>query len=299
MAGSKILQDYPLLIPYQIDFQISSTGKNINNPKQHDVRWKFGFVNLRSLISGETGASCRGIELDIHLIWSISSGKYFIYLNEIPFYLGVVPSRTMSKLEISFPLPENIFPGKHQISLKSYAVDMPGEAQFDMQFDGQHYSSFYKIFEIGGARMVDYYRATLKNMLDMGILSPNPYGGGGGGTNAQIAPAHYDSSTNLGRSNMPPNQFATSQPQHEMRMEYNRQPTYNSERQTSYQTMPSMGQENEEDLMNFNDEESTISGLTMDTFEGDETNFMYNHLNSRLQDYSTYGNTSRRTQMVI
>lgn len=281
------MQDYPLLIPYQIDFHSPRKGK-----KHHDMRWRFGFVNLRSLISGKTGASCRGLELDIHLVWSSVSGKYFVYLNDVPFYQGDVPSRIMNDFTISFSLPDYAFPGNHQIDLT--IVEMPpNELQFGMQFDGQHYSSFCRIFEIGDARMLDYYRATLDDMIDKGILSADPYPGRGGRgerTNDnrhranQNAPAHYNCSTRFEHSNNSPNQYATSQPQHTM--QNNRQSTYKSERKISPKTIAPVTQENDKDLMNFADEESIISDLTLESDETDVTVSRY--LDSRLQNHPAY-----------
>jgi len=190
MSRPTILQDYPLLIPYQIDFHTSTTGKHISLTKRH-VAYRFGFVHLQSLVSGETGVSCRGLELEIHLIWSIASGKYVIYLNKIPFRQNVVPSRMTSKFEVSFSLPENAFPGSHQIYLKSYATTVgisPQEPQFDLHFDGQRYTNFYRIFEIGGAKMVGHYRATLDDMVDKGVLSST--GGTGRPKAAARVPSH-------------------------------------------------------------------------------------------------------------
>jgi len=287
--SSRILQDYPLLIPYQIDFHPSSTGK-----KHHDMRWRFGFVNLQSLLSGETGASCRGLELDIHLIWSSASGKYFVYLNDVPFYQGDVPSHIMNDFTVSFSLPEYAFPGNHHIDL-TVAGMPPNELQFSMQFDGQHYSSFCRIFEIGDARMLDYYRATIDDMVDKGILSSDPYRGGGRGerTNenrhhanqTQNVPAHYKCSTYFEHSNNSPNQFATtSQPQHTM--QNNRQSTHKNERKISAETITPVTQESDKDLMNFADEESIISDITLES--GEMGVPMSNYIDSRLQNYPVY-----------
>jgi len=78
----------------------------------------------------------------------------------------------VSKFELSCTLPENAFPGNHQIYLKAFAttVGIPaGETQFDMHFDGQRYVAFYRIFEIGGGRMLGNYGGALDILVEKGL----------------------------------------------------------------------------------------------------------------------------------
>jgi len=172
---SSLTQDYPIHIPYQVDFYTTTVGNYIDATKRH-VRWKFGFAHIPSIADGETGVSCRGVEIEIHLIWSVISGKFVIYVNEIPLHKQESKSFTiMNRFQYSFILPENILPGMNQIFISVWAavLDVPrGKSQCTMTFNGQSFHKFFRIFELGGVRMNRIYGNALNNAIDKGQVRP-------------------------------------------------------------------------------------------------------------------------------
>jgi len=168
MQRLSLTQDYPVLIPYQVDFHTTTVGKHISLTKRH-VRWKFGFAHIQSLLKGESGVSCRGVELEIHLIWSVASGKYVIYLNKIPLQQQLKASGMVNKFQFSCVIPESALPGMHQLCMTVWATPAtvpPGEVQCNLSFDGQSFHEFFRIFELGSARMTRIYGNVLNNMVE-------------------------------------------------------------------------------------------------------------------------------------
>jgi len=76
------------------------------------------------------------------------------------------------------------------VCIKAFAttVGIPaGETQFDMHFDGQRYVEFYRIFEIGGGRMLGNYGGALDTLVERGLVANSEKAqqcGGGSGDGA-------------------------------------------------------------------------------------------------------------------
>ena len=161
-----MIREYPVLIPYQVDFQTSTTGKHISLTKRN-VRWRFGFANISALRQGKTGVECRGFEMEISLVWSVTSRKHFIYFNNILIdqNLNKNVNRSATRLDHSFEIPEHIFPGTHTIHITAWSttVGIPSQVnQFSLYLDGQEYNQFMNIFELGGAKMMQMYGKALQ-----------------------------------------------------------------------------------------------------------------------------------------
>lgn len=175
---SNIFREYPILIPYQIDFNTTGVGKHIRQTKRH-CTWRFGFIHIPSLLDNKTGVACRGIELEVQLVWSVTSRKHILYLNKIPIHqtvpssssLAVVPSQ---RFEDSVFVPEEVLPGGHVIHVTAWALGFghhSHDKQFTLRFDGQSYNSFSRIYEIGSLEMKRKYATALakaKEKLDNG-----------------------------------------------------------------------------------------------------------------------------------
>jgi len=69
MSHVNMDQEYPIIIPYKIDRSIENTGRHLAITKRH-YRCRFGFAHIPSIFQGESGVGCRGVEMDIHVIWS-------------------------------------------------------------------------------------------------------------------------------------------------------------------------------------------------------------------------------------
>ena len=175
------MRDYPVLIPYQIDFQTTTVGKHIKQTKRH-VIWRFGFAHVPSLLNNQTGVTCRGYELEVHLIWSVASGKHVLYMNNILVYQTAPGSSSVTNKIISIPsqkfdqaiyVPEHILPGGHTIHIIAWALGFGShtttDKQFILSFDGQSYNHFCPIYLLGSPWMMKKHNVALKkgkNKLD-------------------------------------------------------------------------------------------------------------------------------------
>ena len=63
--------DFPILIPYQIDFQTRTIGKHISLTKRFYV-WKFGFAHVSQVKSSHKKSICSD-EYDFGLGWLIEN----------------------------------------------------------------------------------------------------------------------------------------------------------------------------------------------------------------------------------
>jgi hypothetical protein len=160
-------KEYPVLIPYKIDFSTRTVGKHIRQTKRH-VNWRFGFAHVPSLLDGKTGTACRGIEMDVHVIWSVASGKHEMYLNgqlvhhKLHSKIAVIPTQ---KFDYSVNVPENIIPGMHVMHVTAWALGLgehSNENQFRFEFDGENYKHFFGIFELGLPNMMFEYSKPLE-----------------------------------------------------------------------------------------------------------------------------------------
>lgn len=170
----RFYRDYPILIPYQIDFNTTTVGRHIRQTKRH-VTWRFGFTHIPSvLLDNKTGVACRGLELEIHLVWSVASGKQVLYLNNVLLHqtfpasssshaMKVVPSQ---RFEHSMYVPEEIVPGGHVIHITAWALGFGSHGspdnQFSMTLDGQNYRDFYPMYKLGSPEMRNKYSVALE-----------------------------------------------------------------------------------------------------------------------------------------
>lgn len=170
---SAIKRDYPILIPYQIDFNTTTVGKHIRQTKRH-VTWRFGFAHIPSLLEKKTGVACRGIELDIHLVWSVASRKHVLFMNNTLVHqtmpssaIAIIPSQ---RFEHSLYVPEEILPGGHVIHIEAWALGFGSHAdperQFTMMFDGQNYRTFSPVYLLGSPRMMHTYSLAIQKAQD-------------------------------------------------------------------------------------------------------------------------------------
>ena len=67
-------------IPYQVDHTNQNVSKTLGFSKKR-VSFKFGLANAASLAEGKTGAQCRGSEHEVVFVWSLKSGKRWLYLD--------------------------------------------------------------------------------------------------------------------------------------------------------------------------------------------------------------------------
>ena len=185
-STSIVKREYPILIPYQIDFNTTTVGRHIRQTKRH-VTWRFGFVHIPSLLEKKTGVACRGIELDIHLVWSVASRKHVLFMNNLMVHqttpssaIAVVPSQ---RFEHSLYVPEEILPGGHVIHIEAWALGFGSkstpERQFTMTFDGQNYHTFSPVYLLGSSQMMNKYSLAIQKAQDK--LSKESLTGSGSG----------------------------------------------------------------------------------------------------------------------
>ena len=72
-------ETYPF-VPYQVDYSVKNVSKMVGFSKKR-VTFKFGFANPKSLAEGLTGPACRGSEHELVFIWSLTSGKRQLLLD--------------------------------------------------------------------------------------------------------------------------------------------------------------------------------------------------------------------------
>ena len=169
--------DYPVLIPYAVDFSVSSVGSIIKQTKRKFV-WRFGFTHIPSLLQGKVGVECRGFELELKVIWSCTSGHLEIFLNN-----EVVHSQSRAShlklenhLQYMFFIPEPIFRGGHSIKVEAFALafgEQASEHQYSMFFDGQEYGDFLSICDLGTEKMLEEYAEALDRIKVSDLLETN------------------------------------------------------------------------------------------------------------------------------
>mmetsp|Transcript_125 Transcript_125/g.166 ORF Transcript_125/g.166 Transcript_125/m.166 type:complete len:412 (+) Transcript_125:88-1323(+) len=164
--------DYPVRIPYQIDLSVETTGKHLPITKRQ-IRCKFGFAYIPALLDGRTGVDCRGVEFELHLKWSLASGKHFLYFNDDLVYESVAAHRTQ-KFEHSFEVSEHIFPGGHMVHVVAWLTASSSSPYFRLYFNGQEYEQFLKMFELGSKKMFEAYGNALEAALSNGRVALHP-----------------------------------------------------------------------------------------------------------------------------
>jgi len=136
---------------YQIDCSVGSSGKRVSVTKRR-VRWRWGIVNEDTLASDATGVQCRGYEHEVALTWSLTSGKRLVLLDgeEVHYSTG---RRTEGKFQYSWTSSGL---GNHVFTVIAFAVtpimSTPSFKQFDFLINGQSYSDFHDINELGAPK---------------------------------------------------------------------------------------------------------------------------------------------------
>jgi len=126
---------------YQIEFNAVAAGKTIAMSKRH-IRWRFGFPNAEAIDSGKTGTACRGVEHEVTVVWSVTSGKRRIMADHQQIHVSVNRS---GGLEYSWVMSDNVV---IRIVAQSTASSSNGR-QYDLFVNGQSYFSVPKVFELG------------------------------------------------------------------------------------------------------------------------------------------------------
>ncbi|KAL3799254.1 hypothetical protein HJC23_012979 [Cyclotella cryptica] len=146
--------------PYQIEFSVTSTGKQMTSSKRI-IHFRFGFANSKALVQGKAGVDCRGVEHDVVVTWSITGGKRSISVDgrEIHFEAGkrgqsnTNPSRRADILEAAWQMPE-----EHVCQLICYAykpaMGSPEKRnkkwrQYNLTIDGRSFFELPQIFDLG------------------------------------------------------------------------------------------------------------------------------------------------------
>lgn len=143
---------------YAIGFNLDACGKTIRSSKRR-LRWRFGLANPEALAEGKTGAACRGIEHDITLVWSVTSGKVLIIADEeeVHFSKSNHYNHT-SVFEHSWETAGKNKKGKsHKYRIlvhasTSFMDAKPGLRQYDFFVDGRSYYKFPRVSRLGGSR---------------------------------------------------------------------------------------------------------------------------------------------------
>ena len=141
--------------PYQIEFNVTNTGKKITGTKRI-IHFRFGFANSQALKEGKVGTDCRGDEHDIIIQWSITGGKRTINMDgrEVQYSGGKrsSTSRRADILEASWRI------GNHTYDLKCYAYKPsngsaekrnPYWKQYSLLIDERSYFDLPQIFDLG------------------------------------------------------------------------------------------------------------------------------------------------------
>ena len=160
--------------PYQIEFSVSNTGKQMSSSKRI-IHFRFGFANSKALIQGKVGVDCRGVEHDVIVTWSITGGKRSISVDgrEIHFEAGkrgrstTNPSRRADILEAAWQMPE-----EHVCQLVCHAykpaMGSPEKRnkkwrQYNLTIDGRSFFELPQIFDLG-----------LKGLVNVKAADPLP-----------------------------------------------------------------------------------------------------------------------------
>mmetsp|Transcript_26670 Transcript_26670/g.31459 ORF Transcript_26670/g.31459 Transcript_26670/m.31459 type:complete len:484 (-) Transcript_26670:404-1855(-) len=133
---------------YQINCSVGSSGKRVSVTKRR-VRWRWGMASEDAFATGSTGMQSRFHEHEVALTWSLTSGKRLVLLDgkEVHYSTG---RRTEGKFQYSWTVSEL---GNHVFTIIAFAVtpmrSAPASKQFDLLINGQSYSDFHNINELG------------------------------------------------------------------------------------------------------------------------------------------------------
>ena len=119
-----------------------------------------------SLLSSKKGVANRGIEFEVKFIWSITSGKHELHMNNICVSSSTMnhsphlQQRSTNKFDQTFNIPQSILPGGHILHLTLWNMNFNKDQVdqlYTLRLDGQKYVEFAKIFELGHPDMMNKY----------------------------------------------------------------------------------------------------------------------------------------------
>ena len=172
-ASLALTQEYPAVIPYQIEFASNMTGRHIGFTKRR-IRFKFGFAHIASVLEGKGGPECRGIEMEVQLVWSVTGGKFAVFFNLQQMHQSTNKGMT-SKVDHTFVVPEGVFPGGHLIHISGQQMGSSQEGhKFNLKFNGQSFFDFLKLYELGSPAMHNRYGGILSKLRmqrDQGLIT--------------------------------------------------------------------------------------------------------------------------------
>jgi len=105
---------------------------------------RFGFTNLEALEAGLTGQECRGEEHEIQLVWSITSGKRVVHVDNKEVHYS---NNRGSTFEFSWTMR-----GNHVLKIVAHAsapiTATKGFRQYNFYVDGLSFFSFPKVYRL-------------------------------------------------------------------------------------------------------------------------------------------------------
>jgi len=155
--------EYPFIIPYQVDFSTTTTGKLLPPSKRH-LYCQFGITHIPSLLSGKTDVHCRGYEFQLHLVQSFSSGKYCLYFNQTIINQTILSYKQRRDYTYTYKIPNTIIKDSI-ITIRSYSMKEPW---VQVSLNGENYIDFWKLYELGEEKMLSKYQGVLDRMFQMG-----------------------------------------------------------------------------------------------------------------------------------
>jgi len=134
---------------YQIDYVSANCGKIVPISKRR-IRFKFGYTNMQAMHEGLAGQDCRGVEHEISIMWSLSSGKQSITYDGELIYWNVCDMGD-GKMTHSWHDKDGHYIKVivHSFNSSMKAIQHDDWRQYDLLIDGISYFRAPKIYQIG------------------------------------------------------------------------------------------------------------------------------------------------------
>jgi len=180
--------------PYQIDYSVKNASKTFGFSKKR-VTFKFGIANPPAVVSGGSGAACRGSEHEILFIWSLNSGKRQILCDGKDVHYSETGQNGWTADQVfqhHFEIRVAGLNGPLRAHLITQPAnrDVPHIKPFDLRLNGVSYFAMPQIFQLGTPQMIV---RPVKGKGKMMHLRGKGYGGGtsnrGNDDNAYLSPA--------------------------------------------------------------------------------------------------------------
>lgn len=148
VMGSATMMYRATVSAYQLDFSVQDMGRRIASSKRK-ITWRFGFPNNEAIERGLVGEACRGEEHEVALVWSVQSGKRYIFHNGVELHYA---QGRANKVDHSWNMVTHRGSGEPRV-LKLVAYDFPETnrhgPQYELYINGQAFSTFAKLHEVG------------------------------------------------------------------------------------------------------------------------------------------------------